>query len=243
MPECAVGDGGRGAVSLFGKRALDRADDEPAHDARLAEADLGLGGMDIDVHLVARKFEEECRHRLPVMEQEVAVGTSERTLEKLVLHRPAIDTEILVAGVTAGEGGQPHQPPKADGLPFGIEFDGVLAGIAAEQPCGPVERPVLPMLRLIANLTSNAIKHTAAGEVRVAAGPAEGAAAFVEVADTGPGLSAEDLARLRQPGIKGEASEGSGWGLAIVDDLAAKLGATVEFHTAPGAGMRVRILI
>ena len=106
-----------------------------------------------------------------------------------------------------------------------------------------IERPVLPMLRLIANLTSNAIKHTAAGEVRVAAGPAEGAAAFVEVADTGPGLSAEDLARLRQPGIKGEASEGSGWGLAIVDDLAAKLGAQVEFHTAPGAGMRVRILI
>ncbi|MCA8934327.1 MAG: HAMP domain-containing histidine kinase, partial [Rhodospirillaceae bacterium] len=106
-----------------------------------------------------------------------------------------------------------------------------------------IERPVLPMLRLIANLTSNAIKHTAAGEVRVAAGPAEGAAAFVEVADTGPGLSADDLARLRQPGIKGEASEGSGWGLAIVDDLAAKLGAQVEFHTAPGAGMRVRILI
>ncbi|MCB9960108.1 MAG: hypothetical protein H6843_16040 [Rhodospirillaceae bacterium] len=110
-----------------------------------------------------------------------------------------------------------------------------------------VDRPVLPLLRLVANLTSNAIKHTPAGEVRVTAGPADAiadaGAAFIEVADTGPGLSAADLARLRRPGMKGDASQGSGWGLAIVDELAGTLDARVAFHTAPGAGLRVRIVI
>lgn len=106
-----------------------------------------------------------------------------------------------------------------------------------------VDRPVLPLLRLVANLTSNAIKHTVSGEVRVTAGPADAPAAFIEVADTGPGLSADELARLRRPGMKGDASDGSGWGLAIVDELAATLGARVAFHTAPGAGLRVRIVI
>lgn len=112
--------------------------------------------------------------------------------------------------------------------------------------CRPVDalldKPILPLLRLFSNLVSNAVKHTATGTVTISADIAP-AAVIVEVSDTGPGMSPQTLAEMRQPARKAPASTGSGLGLAIVDDVAAALGLTVAFDSAASGGTRVRVTL
>lgn len=91
------------------------------------------------------------------------------------------------------------------------------------------------------NLLSNAVKFAAPGtqiRVEVAKWPGR----FVcHVRDEGPGLSAEDQARLYQRGVRlspqptgGEAS--TGFGLAIAKDLIEKLGGELWCESAVGRG-------
>ena len=79
------------------------------------------------------------------------------------------------------------------------------------------------------NILKNCMEHTPAGGcVRVQA--SEDAVAFrLSVADTGPGIAAEDLPRLFERFYQGggaRSSAGAGLGLAIVSQLAASMGAT-----------------
>lgn len=96
--------------------------------------------------------------------------------------------------------------------------------------------------RAIGNLLDNAIKWTpAGGEVTVeVAGPR------VVVTDSGPGIDAEDLARVfdrfyRAPAARG--TPGSGLGLAIVKQVAEAHGGSAEAanSTAGGARMTLRV--
>lgn len=102
--------------------------------------------------------------------------------------------------------------------------------------------PVLPLMRLVSNLVSNAVKYTVEGSVSVTAGEAEGDL-VIAVEDTGPGMAPDTLAALRQAGNKGENSQGEGLGLAIADDVAAKLGITVDVESVPGRGTCFRVLM
>jgi signal transduction histidine kinase len=68
----------------------------------------------------------------------------------------------------------------------------------------------------LGNLIGNAFKYTQQGEVIVTIGAGRGK---VTVEDTGPGIKAEDAAKLFERGVRGETSAGSkgaGLGLAIV---------------------------
>ena len=102
--------------------------------------------------------------------------------------------------------------------------------------------PILPLMRLLSNLVSNAVKHTAAGSVTVEA-TATAHAVTLQIADTGSGMAAEELATLRQPGRKGDGSTGSGLGLAIVDEASAALGIDVAFESPPSGGTSVRVTV
>ncbi|MGF1624174.1 MAG: ATP-binding protein [Alphaproteobacteria bacterium] len=102
--------------------------------------------------------------------------------------------------------------------------------------------PALPLMRLVGNLVSNAVKYTVEGGVAVTAGEAADGR-FIAVEDTGPGMSADALADLRRPGRKGAGSEGEGLGLAIADDVAEGLGIRIEVDSVPGRGTRFRLLL
>jgi len=102
----------------------------------------------------------------------------------------------------------------------------------------------------LANLVSNAIKFTKAGEVvisarREATAPAGAGASGdrvrFEVRDTGVGVAPEALARLFQPFTQADASTarqygGTGLGLSIVKRLAELMGGEVGATSAPGVG-------
>jgi two-component system OmpR family sensor kinase len=96
---------------------------------------------------------------------------------------------------------------------------------------------------LLSNLVDNAVLYTpAGGRVDVSAGVEDGRA-YVEVADSGPGIPAAERERVfdrfyRLPGAPGP---GSGLGLAIVRAIAQRHGAAVALRDTPGGGLTVRV--
>jgi signal transduction histidine kinase len=93
------------------------------------------------------------------------------------------------------------------------------------------------VLQVLSNLLENALRSTpAGGEVVVRA-----AAGRLTVADTGPGLAAEELPRAFErfflySRYAQNRAVGTGLGLAIVKELAEAMGGTVTVESAPGRG-------
>ena len=112
--------------------------------------------------------------------------------------------------------------------------------LAAPEPV-IVSADAARLRQIIDNLISNAMQHTPAGTpvtVTVAVGPGHGQ---LIVADTGPGMSAEQASRAferfyRTDRARSRASGGTGLGLSIVAALIAAHGGTVTVDTAPGRG-------
>jgi signal transduction histidine kinase len=80
--------------------------------------------------------------------------------------------------------------------------------------------------KIVLNLLSNAFKFTFTGEIAVAL-RAVGGSAVLTVRDTGTGIAADALPRLferfyRIEGAKGRSYEGTGIGLALVQELDAR---------------------
>jgi len=106
--------------------------------------------------------------------------------------------------------------------------------------------------QILINLIGNAAKFTPPGgevTVRARLEPADGAgpaSCVVEVADTGPGIAAEDLARVFEPFYRAEtaatrAIEGSGLGLAVAKSLAELHGGRLEIESRVGQGTLARL--
>lgn len=100
-----------------------------------------------------------------------------------------------------------------------------------------VDVEVIPLMRILNNLVSNSVKHTITGEVAIHSSQ-KGGAVVIEVADTGPGMSSEEIERFATLYEKGEASSGSGLGLPICFDLAERLGMELSIISEKGKGSR-----
>jgi two-component system, OmpR family, sensor kinase len=102
--------------------------------------------------------------------------------------------------------------------------------------------------QVLQNLITNALMHTPAGtEITVFIGT-EGGEAVLEVADNGPGMTAEDAERVferfyRTDPSRTRALGGSGLGLSIVSALVTAHGGKVTLRTAPGEGAAFRVTL
>jgi two-component system sensor histidine kinase BaeS len=115
----------------------------------------------------------------------------------------------------------------------------LVADVAAGLPRAMADEP--RVRQVVANLLSNALRHTqAGGSVTVRARAAGGGAAItVEVADTGSGISPELLPRVFDRFVKGEGSAGSGLGLAICRDIIEAHGGQISIASEPSRGTTV----
>ncbi|HEX6038182.1 ATP-binding protein [Longimicrobium sp.] len=103
-----------------------------------------------------------------------------------------------------------------------------------------VETDPAKVRQILANLITNAVKFTEAGEVRVE-GMRDGTHHMVRVRDTGVGIAPENLERIFEPFWQVEQSTrreagGTGLGLSVARDLAELLGGWLQVESRPGEG-------
>nr|WP_255595449.1 ATP-binding protein [Lysobacter sp. BMK333-48F3] len=122
----------------------------------------------------------------------------------------------------------------------GLEFE---IAIAADAPCG-LRGDASRVCQVLLNLLGNAIKFTEAGQVRLSVAALQPRGVRFEVADTGPGLNAEQKARLFRRFEQADGARtaarygGSGLGLAICQELAAAMEGHIAVFSEPGEGAR-----
>ena len=118
------------------------------------------------------------------------------------------------------------------------------AGLRLVVDCPPLPRAVVldptHWETIVANLLSNALKFTFVGHIRVALS-SDGGAVRLTVADTGIGIAARERSRLferfhRVRGARSRSHEGSGIGLALVQELVRLQGGDVEVASELGVG-------
>ncbi len=101
--------------------------------------------------------------------------------------------------------------------------------------------------KIVLNLVSNAFKFTQQGEIEVSV-DALGDHARLRVRDTGCGIAAEELPRLferfhRIAGAPGRTVEGTGIGLALVQELVHLHGGTIRAESTYGKGTTFEVLL
>ncbi|UDF35199.1 UNVERIFIED_ORG: response regulator [Shinella sp. XGS7] len=90
--------------------------------------------------------------------------------------------------------------------------------------------------QILINILGNAIKFTAEGRVTLRLAYS-GEMARIEIADTGPGMSAEELARVFDPFERGASTgAGTGLGLTIAKMLTDLMGGELRVSSSPGQG-------
>jgi signal transduction histidine kinase len=98
------------------------------------------------------------------------------------------------------------------------------------------------VLQIVTNLLKNAFRWTAdGGRIEVRA-DLRGDDIVLEVADDGPGVSAEVRERIFRPFVSAD-TQGTGLGLAIARELARALGGTIELDEASTRGSRFRLVL
>ena len=103
--------------------------------------------------------------------------------------------------------------------------------------------------QVVTNLVGNAVAHTPAGTgVRIGVGTLDGRA-VLEIADRGPGMTAEQAGRVFDRFYRTDRSRNrlgganAGLGLAIARSLARAHGGEVELETSSGAGACFRLAL
>jgi len=150
---------------------------------------------------------------------------------KFELTQAAFDPAALLHEIAALEQGLASQK----GL-------GLRIAIAEDAPKG-LRGDVLRVQQVLLNLTHNALKFTHTGGVRLELERADPGVVFV-VRDSGPGLSADDCARVFrrfEQTAQGQREHGSGLGLTIARELVALMGGRLELQSETGVGSTFRV--
>lgn len=124
----------------------------------------------------------------------------------------------------------------AKGLEIALHLDAALAGPGAGAAIADPSR----VRQVLGALIGNAVKFTLRGRVEVRVGLSAPDRLAVEVADTGPGLSEDELAlaflpfqRIRRTSA---GASGAGLGLTLARRLAELMGGELRAHSAAGVG-------
>jgi PAS domain S-box-containing protein len=203
------------------------------------------------LHLQLQRLSRDTQHPLPDPQREVLrrgslAATRLTAIVEALLHEALVASGRLVLEVEDVDLAALVRKVLEEARPQAEDKELVLRLQAPEHvPWIETEPRFLQLI--LANLVGNAIKFTPAGIVEVGI-ESRGDELRVSVTDSGPGISAEDQARVFEPFERGARAveafvPGLGLGLAIVRDLAAAIGARVNLTSAPGVGSTFTIAL
>jgi PAS domain S-box-containing protein len=124
------------------------------------------------------------------------------------------------------------------------------AGLAFEIETDPMPAPAYidrdMWEKVVLNLLSNAFKFTFEGKIAVSVASTDQHSAILTIADTGVGIPQSELPKLferfhRVEGAKGRSFEGSGIGLALVQEMIKLHGGSISIDSVEGEGTRVSV--
>lgn len=193
-------------------------------------AELYRQGAARDVEMLMSRIESESR-RMGLLVEDLL------TLARLDVQRPLEQhrVDLLSLAADAVHDAQSISPSR----PITLE---ILDGPGIPEVVGDEAR----LRQVLGNLVANALQHTPdSARVTVRVGTV-GDDAVLEVADEGPGMTADDAHRVferfyRTDSSRARASGGTGLGLSIVDSLVYAHGGRVTVTTALGSGCRFRV--
>ena len=129
---------------------------------------------------------------------------------------------------------------------YGPDFEGSKRRLVSDiAPALQVRGDRRLLAQALSNLLENALRHTPVGSTAKLSSFAHGQSIVVELEDDGPGVSAEDAARLFQRFARAETSRttpGHGLGLALVRAVAVGHGGDAALARSEGGfGVRMRL--
>ncbi|MBD2091296.1 PAS domain S-box protein [Microcoleus sp. FACHB-1515] len=189
----------------------------------------------------------------PSTHQPINPATLKHNLE--LVHRnnlrllKLVNTLLDFSRIEAGRMEAVYEP--TDLAQFTIELASVFrsaierAGLQLIVDCPSLPEPVYVdremWEKIVLNLLSNAFKFTFEGEIRVSLHSIDRNQAILQIQDTGTGIAPEHLPHLFERfyqvrGTQARTHEGSGIGLALVNELVRLQGGTIEVRSTPGEG-------
>jgi len=117
-------------------------------------------------------------------------------------------------------------------------------GVTLKTEC-LAERPVIldedRILRVLVNAAENACKAMSAGGILTVRGFMESDRLFLEVSDTGTGMSQEVLSHIFEPFYSASAAGGTGLGMIIIKNIVDAHHGEISIDSREGAGTRLLI--
>jgi len=125
--------------------------------------------------------------------------------------------------------------------PLAAEREITVQAPSPDDPSPTVHADRQRLKQVLLNLASNAVKYNRhAGTIRVACQAAAGGRVAIVVTDTGPGLSADKMARLFRPfdrlGAEQSEVQGTGMGLALSKGLVEAMDGSLTVESVEGQG-------
>jgi two-component system sensor histidine kinase BaeS len=148
----------------------------------------------------------------------------------LALHKEVVDVSGLLRDI-------------ADSLRDHAAAKGVSIETQAGQDLPDIEGDPVRLREVLANLVTNATRHTPAGGRVVLSAAATDSTVTIRVVDSGEGIAAEDLPRVFERFYKGRRSTGSGLGLSIARRLVEAHGGTIRADSTAGAGTTITVVL
>ena len=207
---------------------------------------------------VSHEFRTPLTLMLGPLDEMVRGGAADREQLALV-HRNAlrllklVNTLLDFARIEAGRVKASFQPTDLAALTRDLAsvFRSAVekAGLELRVDCQPAQAFVDREMweKIVLNLVSNAFKFTERGRIEVSLREADGRIEL-RVADTGAGIPAAELPHLferfrRVEGVRARTQEGTGIGLALVQELVKLHGGSVRVESAPGRGSAFTVSI
>jgi signal transduction histidine kinase len=197
------------------------------------------------------EVQKEASERLSSERQEQLMTVHCNALRLLKL----VNTLLDFSRIESGRMQASYQPTDLASFTAEIAsaFDSAMesAGLRFKIECQPIAEPVYVdrdmWEKIVLNLLSNALKFTFKGEVALSLKTVDGAVEL-QVRDTGVGIPEEHRARVferfhRIEGTQARTYEGTGIGLALIQELAKLHGGSVRVESAVGAGSTFTVTI